>query len=532
MTGGGEVFSGSASQVDSILTVATLEGALASSSVIVQTDTSNNTCSTFCGNINVLDSIAWNSGATLTLSAWNNISIASTATITNTGAGNLILRADSSGRDFGYVSFANNNSVNFSGSTGTVSVYYSPLAGYTNPTYPYNYANLVQTNPGVSNEWTDHMLVNNATDLGNISQNLNGTYALGKNIDATGFAGFSSGTTFNGVLNGNGGLLPAGIGYAISNLTLSLRHGSDSYGLFPFIGSSGVVSNLILTNVDVTAGADIQFIGALAGQNAGTISNVTVGSGNISGGAFMGIGAGGVVGQNQGTITNATSAVTVSVGDATSDTELNFAGGVVGSNLGTISNAIAIGNVSGGAFSWVGGLVGQNGLSGFIGAINSSYALGNVNVSGLSSMAGGLVGFQQRGSSIFNSQAFGDVTATANAQQDSDGSFAGGLVGQNFGTINGTGTPTLASRCIPGAAMSCTAGAVSVGPYGSAGGLVGGNQGLIGNALANGAVSGSSNDLLGGLVGESDHGGSVVASMATGTVHGSGANDVAGGFVA
>ena len=127
----------------------------------------------------------------------------------------------------------------------------------------------------------------------------------------------------------------------------------------------------------------------------------------------------------------------------------------------------------GGAFSWVGGLVGQNGLSGFIGAINSSYALGNVNVSGFSSMAGGLVGFQQQGSSIFNSQAFGDVTATANAQQNSDGSFAGGLVGQNRGQIDGTVTPTLASRCIPGAAMSCAAGAVSGrNPYdGSAGGL-------------------------------------------------------------
>jgi filamentous hemagglutinin family protein len=528
VTGGGGAFSGSSAQVDSILTVATLESALASSSVIVQTDTSNNTCSTFCGNIFVANSISWSTGATLTLSAWNSINIASGVTITNTGAGSLILRADSIGRGSGVVSFVDNNSVNFSNSTGTVSIYYDPIAGYTIPTYPQDYANLVQTNPGVTNQSTAYMLVNNVTDLGNISQNLNGTYALGANIDASSFAGFTSGTTFNGLLDGNGGL---GANYAISNLTLSLRHGSDSYGLFPFIGSGGTVSNIILTNVNITAGADIQFIGALAGQNSGTISNVTVASGNVSGGLFMGIGAGGVVGQNQGTITNAISAVTVSVGNATSDSELNFAGGVVASNLGAISNAIATGNVGGGAFSWVGGLVGQNGLSGSIGTINSSYALGNVNVSGFSSMAGGLVGFQQRGSSIFNSQAFGDVTATANAQQSSDGSFAGGLVGQNFGTINGTNSPTLASRCIPGATMSCAAGAVSVGTNGSAGGLVGGNQGFIGNALANGAVSGSSNDLLGGLAGESDHGGSIVASVATGNVHGSGANDVAGGLV-
>ena len=74
-------------------------------------------------------------------------------------------------------------------------------------------------------------------------------------------------------LDGSGGL---GANYTISNLTLSSTQPSNSYGLFPFIGSSGVVTNLTLADVTITAGAHTQAIGSLAGQNDGTIHNVQV----------------------------------------------------------------------------------------------------------------------------------------------------------------------------------------------------------------------------------------------------------------
>ena len=70
-------------------------------------------------------------------------------------------------------------------------------------------------------------------------------------IDATGFGGFSSGTTFSGLFDGNGGL---GKNHAISNLSLSSTSASNAVGLFPFIGTSGIVRNLTFTNASISSG--------------------------------------------------------------------------------------------------------------------------------------------------------------------------------------------------------------------------------------------------------------------------------------
>src|SRR5690606_33637171 len=73
---------------------------------------------------------------TLTLSAYRDIIIdnenaGSDAVISNTGAGNLVLRADNSGRGVGSVLFTDfaggsGVGVDFTGSTGSVSAYYNP----------------------------------------------------------------------------------------------------------------------------------------------------------------------------------------------------------------------------------------------------------------------------------------------------------------------------------------------------------------------------------------------------------------------
>ena len=248
----------------SYLSTGTLEAQLANGNVVATTGGSGSPGSD-AGNINVDSGVTWSNSNSLTLSAYNNINFQSGGSISNTGGGNLILRADNSGTGIGTVSFATINQINYSGSIGTVSIYYNPTS-YSSPT---DFSSFVQTNGSAPNQLAAYMLNNTPTDLGNISRNLNGTYALGKNINATRFTGFSSGTQFNGLLDGNGGL---GTISTISNLTLSLRHGSDSYGLFPFIGSGGTVRNLDLANVNITGGADIQFIGALTGNNFGTRS--------------------------------------------------------------------------------------------------------------------------------------------------------------------------------------------------------------------------------------------------------------------
>src|SRR5256885_237378 len=57
------------------------------------------------GDIRVAANVSWSNNSTLTLSAFHDINIAAGVTISNTAAGNLILRADSSGTGSGTVNF-------------------------------------------------------------------------------------------------------------------------------------------------------------------------------------------------------------------------------------------------------------------------------------------------------------------------------------------------------------------------------------------------------------------------------------------
>jgi hypothetical protein len=190
-----------------------------------------------------------------------------------------------------------------------------------------------------------------------------------------------------------------GQGYTLDGLYISAPS-TDYQGLIGYAGSGAVITNVILTDVDVTGS---NYVGGLVGKNAGTVTNSHA-TGNVTGSNY----AGGLVGNNAGTVTNshATGNVTGS----------NYAGGLVGNNAGTVTNSHATGNVTGTDFI-VGGLVGYN-----YSTISNSYATGNVT--GGNDYVGGLVGYNH--STISNSYATGNVTG---------GNYAGGLVGANSGTI-------------------------------------------------------------------------------------------------
>ena len=115
------------------------------------------------------------------------------------------------------------------------------------------------------------------------------------------------------------GTFDGGGKYTITGLTVT---GSNDYvGLFGRIGSGGAVKNVILTEVNVTAGTSV---GGIAGQNDGTVENCSV-DGTVTGTGFTD--TGGIVGTNYGTISgcSAEGTVTGSVND----------GGIAGgSNLG------------------------------------------------------------------------------------------------------------------------------------------------------------------------------------------------------
>ena len=497
-----------------------------------------------------LTNIGWANNNTLTFSAYRDIHVFSGATIKNTAGGNLVMRADNTGTGSGTVNFLPFARVDFSRGTGTVSIYYNPLGGankYQNPT---NYLCVgLCLRGGVliqqPSQLTPYMLVNNAIDLTNIRRNLTGTYALGKSFSAAGCKGFAPGEAFAGLFDGNGGL---GIDYTISDLTVAL---------FPAIESGATVRDLNLANVNTAATGSSLFVGALASENRGTISDVHVLSGNVNGEAYASIIAGGLVGQNSGVIQQSSAAAAVSVGKSDTLTALSIAGGLAGANRGaitrssasgavsvgpngiggglvafnsgTISDAFATGGVTGaagtGGITTLGGLVGAN-----QGQIAGSYARGDVGGASVANLqVGGLVG-SNSGGSILSSAALGNVHA-------GDGSTAGGLAGFNQGTITGSsamgdvggGGFSLVGGLVGQNAAAITTsfatGDVVVGSYSSAGGLVGSNgpslpsPASILDSYATGTVSSAEiNVALGGLAGFNAPGSTITSSYAAGDV--------------
>ena len=314
------------------------------------------------------------------------------------------------------------------------------------------------------------------------------------------------------------------------------------------------------------------FLGALAGENDGTVNNVSV-SGTIASGTHTGIIAGGVVGQNRGTITNSSSAAVVSVGDTISNNSINIAGGLVGSNQGSISQSSASGNVTGGGAHvrrWPRrperadrngrrprhdlGIVGDRQCRGRhqqqhrrTGRFQQREFNGHRltcqrQCRAHAAAAAGAAAWSARTSGLIELSFYGPGTVSGNGNV-SQFAIIGGLAGQNQGTVNNShATATVSGTLVTaggligynfGTVTGTTAGqtfadaTIRVGGDGSAGGgLAGGSDspGSIHNANATGSIArlagAPDSDLLklGGLVGQNN--GSIDHSTSTATVTG------------
>jgi filamentous hemagglutinin family protein len=328
------------------------------------------------GNIDVQSALRWSGDASLTLNAQHSVNVSPAATVGNTGAGNLTLRADAGGVN-NAGSVTNGGTIDWSHSTGTVAALHDMNGTYT--------AGAIRSNPawraadysGLKTQITAYKLVNTIDDLASISSDLAGTYALGKDIDArtstTNFTSLGSRTqtAFNGQFDG--------MGHVIKGIKVTgYDETNPSYlayvGLFSTIGSAGVVRNVGI--VESSANSFVAAVGLLAGTNNGLITHAYT-SGDVSPfNAVSGAGAGGLVGINNGTVERSGSSAKV-----TGSGEL---GGLVATNNGLITQSYATGSVSGTAYTGAGGLVGVND-----GTIRQSYASGSVGALG----TGGLVDF-------------------------------------------------------------------------------------------------------------------------------------------
>ena len=424
-TGGGQtIYTGNAD--DSILTVETLQNELNLASVTVATGTNGSQA----GDITVASNLSWDgpvaSGTTLTLSAYRNIVINNGVTISAVGEGeNLVLRADNTGIGTGTVIFNGNSSVDFgSDAFANVSVYYNPTGGYASPT---DFSGRIGLRS--DDTLTAYMLVNNVNDLQNIQTNLNGIYALGRDIDASGTATWNGGQgfipigeapdentapeQFVGTLDGEG--------HVVSGLTIHGSGGPPNWngpvinnyvGLFADIGPSGSIRNIGLTNSNISS--ILNRVGALAGLNEGQISDAFA-TGTVSAGGAV---VGGLVGENEGIITQsyANVAVIQSCGSC------GFgAGGLVGYQFNgstTLSYATGSVNAQSGAS---GGLIGSN----YQGNISQSYATGAVSSTATSVTVGGLVGVDT-GGSIDQAYAVGLVAPASGTLSGKVGGLLGG----------------------------------------------------------------------------------------------------------
>ena len=173
-----------------------------------------------------------------------------------------------------------------------------------------------------------------------------------------------------------------------------VHNSPNSAGLFGVIGEFGVVRNLGVTDVDVTAVYDVA---ALVQSNYGTLMG-NYARGRVTGVADFSLRVGGLVADNRGTIIASYAACHVSGS--------NRVGGLVGATDGSITASYATGRVAG--VSEVGGLVGFN-VTG--GEVDTSYATGRVTGD---QDAGGLVGLNEGTltASYWDSRTSGQTTGS------------------------------------------------------------------------------------------------------------------------
>lgn len=238
--------------------------------------------------------------------------------------------------------------------------------------------------------WTQLQNINNSNILTKnyyfqLLNNLGDTtsdYANLASSTANGGAGWNSLGNGSAQFKGNFD----GLGHTIDKLYIN--NSTDEFiGLFGDTNGA-IISNVGLTNVDITASYEKANVGALVGKNENSTINNSYAIGSVTAnGEYSNVG--GLVGGNH---SNSTINNSYARGSVTASVEGGTVGGLVGmNNNSSIDNSYATGSVAGnGEYSEVGGLIGR----GYFSTINNSYASGSVTVKNElgESYSGGLYG--------------------------------------------------------------------------------------------------------------------------------------------
>ena len=211
----------------------------------------------------------------------------------------------------------------------------------------------------------DPYQITNCTQLQEVDNNLTADYVLINDVNCSDTVNWNSGNGFNSIGTSTSNKFVGslnGAGYSINDLYINTTEGN--MGLFTSIGSAGIVYNLSLVNVNITA----QFnVGGLFGEQQGFVEHIAIIGGSITATSTT---AGGLCGYNEGIINNSYSTAKVTSLWSEEDAD---AGGFCGEgSAGEINNCYATGSVY--AEDRVGGFVGYN----YGGIITNSYSIGAV----------------------------------------------------------------------------------------------------------------------------------------------------------
>jgi predicted transcriptional regulator len=337
------------------------------------------------------------------------------------------------------------------------------------------------------------ILIHNISELQNIDLDLNASYALANDIDASSTKNWNGGKGFEPIGNDSGTHYDNqtsewdfttafngsfdGRGHNITGLWMD-RAETGLVGLFGLIDGHSRISNLSLVSAEISGRTAV---GGIVGScNFSTVTNCHF-NGTIKQGGNMG----GIVGETYfATITYCTF-------NGRIDTRSYYNGGIVGNLwVSTVANCSSSGTLLSGEIA--GGIAGQSAGGGIFNCHSDVSIDGDMSTGGIVGINGGI---------ISNCYSTGPLHGERN--------YLGGIAATNGGTI-----------------ANCS----STGPVGGGalyvGGLVGENQGTISNCSASGNVYANYRD-TGGLVGR-NVGGRISDCYSIGPVIG---NCMVGGLV-
>ncbi|WP_209425458.1 MBG domain-containing protein [Pararhodobacter sp. SW119] len=462
------------------------------------------------GNILILDSLTWTSANRLSLRSHNDIDINAPITALS---GELWLGAGELSESFGQVSTSPAGAIDvdrFTMAWGEWRQVGPDIPAFRAPSFTVSFgtASFLRAFGGAGNV-EDPWLLGDVYGLQGVDGYLGNSFALDRDIDASGTADWNVGLGFLPIGFGDSEGIGAfggnfdGRGFQISDLSINVGVSFTATGLF--IANAGTIEDLRLSAPSVIGG--FQPTGILAGENfeGGEIRNVVIEGGTVTG---DGAAIGGLVGVNLGRVERASVEVGLIGGGFSNDRGAVDLGGLVGTNRGVISQSRAAGTIGNTETDDVsrslrfeaGGLVGAN-----FSLIERSRADVDIGIGARldgsfartgQAETGGLVGVNHPGGALRDVAATGSVRSIS----DTDASV-GGLVGLNDGSI----LRAYATGPVRGSATS--AGGTQVG------GLVGLHFGTITQGLATGSVAtdaefipGDDFTSVGGLVGSSDVG--------------------------